>query len=341
MLPRHRKAYCYTLIAGMSYTQMTKPMLPCYGIGMRFNLRQMEVFRAVMLSGSMSGAARLLGISQPAVSRIVAYTEQRLGLNLFDRNSGRLTPSPEAEILAIQVRELFGKAESIDALALEMSSRPGGTMTVVASPSLSLKFMPELLASFLAAYPSVRIRYHTALLSEMPRQLLTGQASLAISVLPSNDPGVVSKPFLTGRFVCIVPTGHTLDCVGQVSLQELAPHPMVLYGRELPFGRLITSAFEASGLTVNAAIEIPRAELAIGLVKSGVGFALVDEFALGNAPPNGVRVRPLSTPLEMTLSLLRSMHGAGRTQSVRNFVEMLEQYAGGYATISRAGGNNH
>ena len=66
---------------------------------MRFKLRQMEVFRAVMLTGSMNGAAKLLFVSQPAVSRLIAHAEQSLGLQLFARDKGKLTPTPEAQRL--------------------------------------------------------------------------------------------------------------------------------------------------------------------------------------------------------------------------------------------------
>lgn len=63
---------------------------------MRINLRQIEVFRAIMMTGSISGAAKLLNVSQPAISRLISYTETRVGLVLFERIKGRLYPTPEA-----------------------------------------------------------------------------------------------------------------------------------------------------------------------------------------------------------------------------------------------------
>ena len=74
---------------------------------MKLNLRQIEVFRAIMLSGSISGASKLLFVSQPAVSRLIAYTEQRLGLMLFQRIKGRLYPTPEARRLFVEVTALY------------------------------------------------------------------------------------------------------------------------------------------------------------------------------------------------------------------------------------------
>lgn len=300
---------------------------------MRFNLRQMEVFRAVMMAGSMSGAARLLNVSQPAVSRIIAYTEQRLGLRLFERVNGRLVPTAEAGVLDGEVRKLFDEARHVDALAQELVMRPGGTLAIAASPSLSLHFIPGLIARFLRAYPQVHVRYHTALLAEMPRELLSGKASLAISVMPVDDPSVTSEPFVQGRLVCILPAGHPLAGAECPGLAELAPHPMVMYNRQIPFGRMISRAFEDAGLTLNPVIEIPRAELAIALVRAGIGYALVDEFALGKDALPGIVVRPLAEPIHMTLSLLQPRFGTAQTQPARNFIQMLREDVAGRAAV--------
>lgn len=74
---------------------------------MKMNLRQIEVFRAVMLTGSISGASKLLFVSQPAISRLMAHTEQRLGLTLFVRTKGRLHPTPEARRLPGEVNAVY------------------------------------------------------------------------------------------------------------------------------------------------------------------------------------------------------------------------------------------
>ena len=84
---------------------------------MKLNLRQIEVFRAIMLSGSISGASKLLFVSQPAVSRLIAYTEQRLGLMLFQRIKGRLYPTPEARRLFVEVTALYQNVQRVNEVA--------------------------------------------------------------------------------------------------------------------------------------------------------------------------------------------------------------------------------
>lgn len=119
---------------------------------MRFKLRQMEAFRAVMLTGSMNGVARLLFVSQPAVS-LIAHAEQSLGLRLFERDKGKLTPTAEAQRLFEEVGQLFDEALRIDELARDLAERPEGELKLCSSPSLALNFLPPVIARYVNEHP--------------------------------------------------------------------------------------------------------------------------------------------------------------------------------------------
>lgn len=292
---------------------------------MRFKLRQVEVFRAVMITGSMSGAGRLLNITQPAVSRIIAYTEQSLGLRLFERTGTRLTPTTEAGILMSAVEKLYEGALQVDDLARDLARRPGGTLTIAASPSLALHVIPTVIARFLTAHPHVHVRYHTTLLADMARELISRQASLAISVLPVEHPETYSDTLARGRMVCLLPEDHPLASgTGPVSLAEIGRHPLVMYDRLIPFGRLIWQAFAAAEIEPHIALEVPRAELAIAMTRAGIGLAIIDEFAATSGMTN-LPHRPIAEPIEMTLSLLVSRHEPPG-QNARIFVDILRRH---------------
>lgn len=292
---------------------------------MRFKLRQMEAFRAVMLTGSMNGAAKLLFVSQPAISRLIAYTEQSLGLKLFERERGKLSPTPEAQRLYREVGALYDEALRIDELARDLASKPEGSLNVCTSPSLALNFTPPVVARFMQAHPAVRMHYYTALLSGMANELLGRKADLAVSVLPLDHPNLVVEPFATGRMVCIVPEAHALAGRPVVSLADLAAHPLVLYSRDIPFGQLVAAGFQRAGVTWRSAVDIERAELACALVRAGVGVAIVDEFSVGPGGFPGIAVRPLQETIPLTLSLVRSKFDRPSRQ-VRAFVQMLKEH---------------
>lgn len=291
---------------------------------MRFKLRQMEVFRAVILTGSMSGAARMLNISQPAISRVVAHTEQSLGLRLFERASGRLVPTAEAQLLIGEVEKLYQGALRIDDFARELARRPGGTLTIAASPSLAIHAIPAVIARFLTAHPQVHVSYHTTLLADMARELVSRRANLAISVLPVEDPGITCEPLGTRRMVCLIPAGHALAGRPQVALAEVAAEPLVMYDRAIPFGRIIAAEFEKAGVAPRIVMEVPRGELAIAMVRAGIGLAIVDEFAVEGGAPPGTAVAAIAEPIRITLSLLQSRYGPPDGQNARVFIDMLK-----------------
>src|SRR3954471_3643596 len=87
---------------------------------MPFNLRQIEVFRAVMVAQSISGAAKALHVSQPAVSRLISYTEQRVRLTLFERIKDRLYPTPEARRLFEEVGAVYNSVQRVNQVAEEL-----------------------------------------------------------------------------------------------------------------------------------------------------------------------------------------------------------------------------
>lgn len=293
---------------------------------MRFKLRQMEVFRAVMLTGSMNGAAKLLFVSQPAVSRLIAHTEQSLGLQLFERDKGKLTPTPEAQRLFQEVGPLFDEALRIDELARDLAEQPEGALTLCSSPSLALNFVPPVIAQYMELYPNVRLKFHTTLLSDMAHELLGRKAELAVSVLPIDHPNLVVEPLATGEMVCILPQGHPLAARRALSLAELAECRLILYNRNIPFGQLVAAAFQRANVSWNAAVEIVRAELACALVRVGGGVAIVDEFSVGQQGWPGVVTRPLRESIPLSLSLVRSRFDRPSRQ-VQRFVRLIKEHA--------------
>ncbi|SAK95857.1 LysR family transcriptional regulator [Caballeronia hypogeia] len=304
---------------------------------MRFRLRQMEAFRAVMLTGSMNGAARLLYISQPAVSRLIAHTEQTLGLRLFDRDRGKLTPTAEAQLLFKEVETMFEEAVRIDDFARDLSSNPAGALRFCCSPSLALNFLPPVIASYMKAFPQVRLKFHTTLLSNIADELLARKVEMAVSVLPLDHPNLIVEPFAAGRMVCILPVGHPLESQEEVELHQIPDYPLIGYARNIPFGRIMSGAFERAGIPWRVAVEIVRAESACAFVREGIGIAIVDEFSVAGHGWAGVVVKPLREEIPLTLSLLRSRfdrpssHAQSLARMIREHAKRTGRGIGGHA----------
>ena len=126
---------------------------------MALNFRQIEFFRAGMITGSISGAAQLLFVSRPAVSRLLSQTETRLGFALFERIKGRLHATPEARKLFGEVQSVYAGIQRVSAIAEGLADNRQGLLNVVCSTSVGQLFIPQAIATFRQAYPGVRISF--------------------------------------------------------------------------------------------------------------------------------------------------------------------------------------
>lgn len=270
---------------------------------MKMNLRQIEVFRAVMLTGSISGASKLLYVSQPAISRLMSHTEQRLGLELFRRVKGRLHPTPEARRLLGEVNVVYEGIERVNEIAEDLATNRTGSLRISCSPNLGQTVLPRAIASFRAAHPAVRIVVRTQIPGNMLRALLSGQAELAVSNMPLAHPNLESRLLVKNPMVALVPAGHPLSRRSYVRPAELAGEPLIGYGADVPFGLLVRDMFGSGFDDLDMRIEVEQAHVARALAQAGAGIALVDAMTVfGQAWPNIVAI-PIRTKVNASVQI--------------------------------------
>jgi DNA-binding transcriptional LysR family regulator len=293
---------------------------------MKFRLRQMEVFRAVMLTGSINGAAKMLFASQPAVSRIISHTEQTLGLTLFNRVKGKLVATPEGEALFREVDEFYQHALKVDEFAEGLAQGPSGTLNVSASPSLSRGLMARAITRFVQRYPKLRVNFRTTLLNSMAQEVLSNRVHLAVSVHPIEHPNLSVTTLTQGRMVCVIPQGHELGQQASVSLADIARFPLITHDPGIPFGQLVGAAFRKAGVTPASRIHVHQTDVACSLVRSGAGIAIADQFTMDGIGWPELRTLALAEEIALTPSIVRSVFDTGNTHADK-FVEVLKLQA--------------
>ncbi len=291
---------------------------------MRFKLRHMEVFRAVMITGSASGAARMLFISQPAVSRLLGHMEASLGVTLFHRTGGKLVPTAQARLLLDEVNRVHDAAVRVDSFVTNLAKKASGTLKLACSPSLGLNLLPQFIGEFLEEFPQVHVHFHTTLIQDVPMELLSGKTDLVVSVLPIENPNLSSEALIKGRMVCAIPADHPLAEHHSVSLADLEQHRLILYSRSIPFGQLMVAASERYGYVLTPAIDVPRAELACSLVNEGIGIAIVDQFSVASHGWRNIVVRPLEEEIPISVSLVRSKF-TPPSEAAEQFIRLLRE----------------
>ena len=290
---------------------------------MHLNLRQIEVFRAIMVTGSITGAAKLLHVTQSAVSRTIAYAEQRLGLKLFERANARLYPTPEAKRLFGEAAAVYERVQRFNAVAEDLVENRTGHLRIACSPSLGQWLMPRAVAEFQRRYPDVNIILQTSLPEALIQAVLREEVELGVAFLQDTPPSIHIRPLYENRLVAVLPEDHPLAAHDVLSVAQLADQTFIGFANDIPVGRMVRTLFENAGYTLNIKVEVQLTHVAYALVRAGAGIALIDELTANGPTQPCVVVRPITPTVAARVSLLhRTLEPLSRL--AQDFVGALE-----------------
>lgn len=270
------------------------------------SLRHMEVFRAIMLAGSVSAAARMLFVSQSVVSRTLAHLESRIGFQLFLRAGGALRPTENALALLKDIEDVFVAAERVDAVVGRMGLPQRDRVAFSASPSLGLSIIPSAISKFKQRDPTIRFSVRTSMVDEMPAELLGKSSEFCISIWPVEHPNLQCTPLFTGRLRLAIPAGHRLSAYETVPLDELSAEPLVSFISDLRISAQIRKKFQDADVTLDPFVEVSRSELACALVRRNVAVALIYSFSVDDDLWNGLEIRDIDIDIPVTAFLVTS-----------------------------------
>jgi DNA-binding transcriptional LysR family regulator len=259
-------------------------------------LRQIEVIRAVMIAGTIAGAAKLLGVSAPGISRLMKYTERSLNLKLFERKQNRYFPTREAEDIFEQINTVYMRVDDLQS-TLRRIDRGGGIDFRLASvPSMSNIMVPRALRRLREQFPDLGIDLDILKVQEAQDYLLLGKCELVVLSYSFDHPGVEVVSLAKGGLRCIVPHDHPLAAQDVVSAAEIAQYPLVGVNPDDPYGRITTEVFRRLGLAFNMTMSVRFGVTTTGLVRAGLGVSIIDQFAVARGNPPDVKVLRIREP---------------------------------------------
>ena len=212
------------------------------------NLRQIDAFRAVMESGTVSRAAKRLSVSQPAVSKLIQNFEQAIGLVLFDRTRGRLSPTAEATMLFEEVERLFGGLSSIKTFAEEIRTLHHGSLRIGVMPALSTGFIQEVVADFVRDYPQAQISIHARSSLKLVDWLVAGHLDIGVTSHPVEHPELMQISICRRQLVCILPLGHPLAKRRKLRPVDLSGERFISFTRDSHVRQALDQIFAAGGV---------------------------------------------------------------------------------------------
>lgn len=269
------------------------------------NMRHIEAFRAVMISGSVIGAAKLLNVTQPGVSRTIALMELRLGYDLFQRKGRRLTPTSEGEALYREVEQLYVGIDRITQVAYDIRHHRAGALRLATLPALAHWLVPAVVAQFLATRPQVRVFVQTLPSTQIADLVATRQFDLGVVELPMSKSGVNVQPLPPAPIVAVLPVDHRLAVREMLTLGDLAGERLVLPSPQSYLRFQIDDAFNRGGVSPQVVAETPTSPFICALVAEGVGIGLVSTWTPSRHDARVVQ-RPFQEPLQSQYACLRA-----------------------------------
>lgn len=241
------------------------------------NLRQIEIFNAIYLQGSVSAAARSLNVSQPTVSKILKRLEDHLGFTLFDRAAGRLHPSERANTLFETVEPIFEQLSQLQILTRRLASERSGHLRFAMTPAFSLEVAPKAISRFSQTHPDVTLEAETLHGTEMSKRLLQNEIDVGLVFDAPRFAGIQAERIATTGFVCVSPSSTPLLKEGAIQLTSLSNLPVIDLNSKSVLGRRLQDRLRRSNLASRRSpLIVETYHLAKRLVRQGAGVAIID-----------------------------------------------------------------
>jgi DNA-binding transcriptional LysR family regulator len=272
------------------------------------NIREIEIFRTVMLEGSMSRAARQLKIAQPAVSKYVAQLERRLGLELFRRVGNRVTPTPEAYALADQVQRVFVSLDQVERFMSDLSQLKRGHVTFACMPLLSLSVIPEVLVGFMAERPEVSISLQTRSSARAVEWVATRQVDFGVGISSVEHSLVDFEEIAALELFCALPPGDPLERKRIIEVEDLADRDIITLSNHDRSQLAIDALLEQTSVRPRRRIEVFWTSVAMELAMRGGGIAFVDCLSASLVAGGLDQLRPFRPAPEMKIGFFTPRH---------------------------------
>ncbi|SLM61308.1 MULTISPECIES: LysR family transcriptional regulator [Dickeya] len=264
-------------------------------------LRHIEVFQAITQAGTISGAARLLNVSQPNVSRVLNHAEQQLGFALFERRPQGLVPTVEGQRLMPEIERLYHHLQEITALTEQIRQGQHQTLRLGAAHAFGQMIVAPAMVAFQQQAPRVRMELVTEHFCTLCQNIQQQQLDLALVFGQQVPPDLLAEPLCQSRMVAILPKESPQQ--GPVSLEWLCHNNLLMMQQQDPLGQVVHRALRDRHLKPAASLYIKTYSVIADMVLAGGGTGIVDLFT-ARRYAGQLKIVPISQPLPFEVMLI-------------------------------------
>lgn len=290
-------------------------------------LRELRNFVTLADTRSVTAAARLVGLSQPAMSTSMAHLEQVIGVTLFVRHRGRgISLTPEGELLAHEARQLLVHAHEVHLRFAAVEADAVGQVTVGSLVTVAPIVLPRLVRSFNESLPNIAVNVRTGAQDQLLEWLGRGEIHVAITYDLELSDKYAFRHVTDAVAMAVLPGAHRLASRTSLHLSELADEPYILL--DLPLSRhYFTLLFLSSDLPYQPALRIDDLSLVRSLVSNGFGYSLVNLRPASDQALDGGSLAyvPLETPVPPLRLGVAWLASSTQPRPVQAFVDFASQ----------------
>ena len=280
------------------------------------NLKQLSAFREVMLTGSVSEAARNLYRTQPAVSAMIASLEADVGFELFARRGGRLHPVPEAHYLFEEANAILGRLSATERTMKSIRDLEQGTLRIVSMPGPAVFLLPALVAGFVGGREGIKATLLSRSSPQVQQLVSVQQYDVGLADLGiggETESALVRHEVMRLECLCAMPGDDPLAAQDTVSAADLDGKPLATLSTNHPTYAQTEAAFEAAGAAFNACFETQYFIPHFTFVERGLAYAIVDplsaeSYRLYRGAGQSLAFRPFAPRIHLTVSIMTPAH---------------------------------
>ena len=277
---------------------------------MNITFRQVDAFRTVISTGTVTEAAAMMGISQPAVSRLISDFEEEVGFQLFQRSGRVLVPTDEARLLVEEVRQAVSGMEHIKDSAETIGKFGHARLNLAITPGVSSQLAPDLVSKFAAVCPDAMARMEIAPSDDAVEWMVSQNYDFGITTTEPANPSLESVVIKDSDVCCVVSTGHALADKVLVQARDLADENFISYMPSSRFRFEIDQFFAAKEIPRRMQYETRTSDSICRLVARGLGVSVVGASLDYLKTIPGCVALPFAAPLNFRAILFWSKNKA-------------------------------
>ncbi len=249
------------------------------------HLRYIEMFQAILQAGTLTDAASLLNISQPAATKLLQQAERRLGFPLFVRVKGQWNLTPEGRLLQGQMERIFDELRDLQRLVSNIARADKYVLRAISTPTLANAVVPKSIARLRKQIGQTSVELSTQHSREMLKSIVLREADVGFTLQELSHPDIRCEPLCQGPLTLIAPKGtwSRVEATQSISIDSLADATLVGITRADQLGRQLEAYLEQLNPPARISTWVQTYQIAKDLVCSGDGLALVDPFTAVSA----------------------------------------------------------